>query len=91
MEEVNSIELYIKDWNENSIVLTVSKNGRTEPLAVRTAFGGKCLNMPISCVAFGCTNKQISSRNKGKVSSEGGNHASCEEGSPERAHIAFHR
>ena len=69
---------------------SVPKNNSTESAIVRTAFGGKGLNMPISCVAFGCTNKQNCSKNK-KNSSEEGKHESCEEGSPERVHIAFRR
>ena len=69
---------------------SVRKNNSTEPIIVHKAFGGKGLNMPISCVAFSCMNKQNCSKNK-KKSSEEGKHESCEEWPPERGYIAFHR
>ena len=57
---------------------------------VRTAFGGKGSNMPISCVAFGCRNKQNCSKNK-ENPCEKAKYASCDKGSQERVHIAVHR
>ena len=82
--------MYKKTGTRTLSFPSVPKNNSTESAIVRTAFGGKGLNMPISCVAFGFTNKQNCSKNK-KNSSEEGKHESCEEGSPERVHIAFRR
>ena len=68
---MTTIELYIIG-TRTRLFRTVSKNNRKGLLAVRTAFGGKCLNISVCFVVFNCTNKQKWNRNSGKKSNEVG-------------------
>ena len=64
----------------------------TQLALVRSDLGGKLKKkMPISCVAFGCTNKQKSQEKKGEGASSSEKSPENNETSSLKQNVAFHR